>query len=182
MVFVIIVAKLVANKFYKARAIFTVFDLGFTVSWTENFSVFSESDYNFTFENLQEYVFEPWGEKYRLKVKTKEGKTVKFLFKQGKNDEVNFTAFCDNLQNSINIYNSKDTDPTNDLKVGGTFWESKTAQITVVILTALLVWVWTRTLSGEANVKPVKLVLFSVLAILLTVRIVYAFLKRIKEK
>ena len=62
MIIVVIVAKLLANKIYKAAAVFTVSNAGFTISWTKNFSVFPEPHYNFLFQNLQEYVLEPWGE------------------------------------------------------------------------------------------------------------------------
>ncbi len=179
LIVVVIIAKLLANWFYKARAIFSVSDLGFSVSWIHNFKIFPEPDYELSFENLQEYVFEPWGEDYRLKVKTKEGKIVKFLFKERKNEEMNFTLFCDHLQQSITLHNNKDNDLSNDLKVGHPFWKSKIAQIAALVITALLIWIWIAVLSGEKkNINPYKLIMASIGGLFLIIRVIYASLHR----
>ena len=177
----VLIAKLLANKVYKASAIFSVSDFGFTVTWTKNFSVFAEPDYDFPFNNLQEYVFEPWGETYRLKVKTQEGKTVKFLFKERKNDNISFITFFDDLQNSIRAYNNKDTDPTNDLQVGETFWESKTAQIAAVIIAVILIFAWKKFISEkEVNTNISKLIVATIGALFIILKVVFTVLNRSK--
>src|SRR5689334_13798839 len=57
-------AKLIALKSYCAVATFSVTDNGFTVSWTKEFAFWREPDYDLRFDELKEYVIEPWGEDY----------------------------------------------------------------------------------------------------------------------
>ncbi len=169
------IGKLLAFKLEKANADFSVSEKGFSVTWTKNFAFWQEPNYVFRFEELQEYVFEPWGDVYRLKVKTKDGKTIKFLFKNSKNDTASFTSFFEDLQICINSFNNKDKDISNNLSVGKTFLESRTAQVFGVFLAAIIFWGWSRLFSGETTTKNMpKMVIATIAGVFYIGQIIFA--------
>jgi|GEM_PF-6425699 len=168
-------AKFLAYKLEKANANFSVSEKGFGVLWTKNFAFWREPKYDFRFEELQEYVFEPWGEVYRLKITTKEGKSIKFLFKKSKNDTASFTSFFDDLQNSIKTFNNKDNDTSNDVRVGKTFWESRTAKVFGIFLAIVIILGWTKLLTGEPTTTNMpKMVVATIAGVFYIGRIIFA--------
>ena len=159
-------AKYFAVKVSNARAIFSVSEKEFGVEWIKDFGLWREPSLNFQFENLNEYVFEPWGEYSRLKVKTKDGTTAKFLFKENKRDIISFKTFLDQLQASILIFNNKDADITNDVKVGKTFLQGDVVIGIGILLVTIIILGWTKLLSGEqVNTTSGKMI-FATIAVL----------------
>jgi hypothetical protein len=170
-------AKLLAIKFYKATANFFVSEKGVKIEWIDEFGILKHPNYDFNFDQLSEYVLEPWGDTYRMKIKTQEDKTIKLEFKNTSKQVDNFQSFFEDFQNAINNYNKKDNDITNDIKVGKTFWGGTTAKVVGAFILVAIIFGWTKYLSGEQiNANAPKLTIATIAGIIYVGRIIFASL------
>ena len=141
----LIVAPVIGGAFYLPRYTataeieMTIDDEGVKRKWLRRFLLSSQSDIEFKWAEIEDYVFQPDRKFDQFKLHLKDGTKFKFFHDNGDDDKDDFRKFLSDFTNQVEQFNNADNYKRNDIKLGKTIYETTGGLILAVFAVIVII-------------------------------------------